>query len=151
MVQQGINGSKNIRFRHLEIIYNYVIAKVGIFCNKKNATTFDTIYTQEEDMKNLIRGFFTILFMFVIPFLGIVSPVVITLGYFIDSLAIVSIIGTAIFWLFNGNALVIIVSFIASIIVPALYGDFDLMLISIIIIALYLTSPYLLGWINKNE
>lgn len=102
-------------------------------------------------MKNLIRGILSIMFMYVIPFFGIVSPVVITLGYFIDSLVIVSIIGTAVFWLFSGNALVIWISFIASIIVPAIYGDFDLMLISIVIIVLYITSPFMLGLLYKNE
>jgi hypothetical protein len=43
-------------------------------------------------MKNLIRNIFAILFMFIIPFLGIVAPAVLTLGYFIDSLVIVSIL-----------------------------------------------------------
>ena len=89
--------------------------------------------------------------MFVIPFLGIVVPAVITLGYFIDSLIIVAIIGTALFWLFSGNALVIWITFLASVIVPAVHGDFDLMLVSIITIVLYLASPYLLALVCRDK
>jgi hypothetical protein len=89
--------------------------------------------------------------MFIIPFLGIVAPAVLTLGYFIDSLVIVSIIGTAIFWMFSGNVFVIYAIFLSSIIVPAVHGDFDLMLISIVIIALYFASPYLLALVCRDK
>lgn len=102
-------------------------------------------------MKNLIRSILSIMFMFVIPFLGIVCPVVITLGYFIDSLVVVSIIGTAVFWLFSGNAIVIGISFIASLIVPAVHGDIDIMSASIVFIVLFFLSPYLLNLINRNK
>lgn len=102
-------------------------------------------------MKNLIRGFFTFLFMIVVPFVGIVFPIQAALGYFIDSYIIVGIIATAIFFIFNSNALVIGIIFIASIIVPVIYGDYDLMLLSIISIVLYFVSPHLLRLVANIE
>lgn len=92
-----------------------------------------------------------ILFMFIIPFLGLTLPAVITLGYFIESNILVGIIATSVFWFFSRSALAIWITFIASIIVPAVHGDFDLMLVSIVIIVIYLASPYLLGLISKDK
>ena len=102
-------------------------------------------------MKNLIRGLFTFLLMFVIPYLGTLLPISLTLGYFIDSNILVGIIGSAIFFIFGSNTMIMGIFFLASVIVPIVYGDFGLMLISIIFIALFFVSPYLLVLINKGE
>lgn len=102
-------------------------------------------------MKNLIRGFFSILFMFVIPFAGIIFPMTLALGYYIDSNILVGIIVSAIIWMFSSNSVIICISFLASIIIPAVHGDIDLMSASLVFIALYFASPYLLSLVHRGE
>ena len=102
-------------------------------------------------MKDSMRGFLSIIFMFVIPFVGIVVPLTVVLGYFIDSVVISAIIATTVFFIFSRQAWAIILIFIASIIVPIIYGDFDLMVVSIVSVVIYLASPRILMAINKDE
>lgn len=102
-------------------------------------------------MKDKIRFVFTILFMFIVPLSSIIVPLMIALGYFIDSNILSAMIATTIFFLFNGSALVILLIFIAAIAVPIVYGDFNLMLISIGFVVAYFLSPLALKFIIKED
>lgn len=102
-------------------------------------------------MKNFITNIIVFLLMFIVPFLGLIVPITIALGYFIDSYIILGIIGSTMYFVFRKNLLAILLIYIASIIVPIVHGDFSLMLVSIIVMIIFFARTYLLGFIYMNN